>query len=73
MQGKKETLHECTHLNKWGHLYNVNFLLQVFDLLGESFHFSEYLFGQASGRFIINFLSFSFHNPLGLHPFLPMK
>jgi hypothetical protein len=52
MQGKKGTPHECTHLNKWGHVYNVIFLLQVFDFLGEAFHCSQDLFGRASGRFI---------------------
>jgi hypothetical protein len=59
MQGNKGTLHECTHLNKWGHLYNVNFLFQVFDCLGEEFNFSQDLFGKASGRFLSMILYFS--------------
>jgi hypothetical protein len=71
MQGKKGTLHECTHLNKWGHLYNVIFLLQVYDFLGEALHCSQDLFGRASGRFIIRLLSFSSHKPLGLQPCYP--
>jgi hypothetical protein len=73
MKGKKETSHECTHLNRWGHLYNVIFILKVFDFLGEDFHFSQDFFGQAYGNFIINILSFSSHKPLGLQPLLPMK
>jgi hypothetical protein len=31
MKGNKGTLHECTDLNMWGDLYNVNFLFHVFD------------------------------------------
>jgi hypothetical protein len=65
MQGKKGTPHKCTHLNKWGHLYNVNLLLQVFDFLGEVFHCSQDLFGRASGRFISRILSFSIYLPSG--------
>jgi hypothetical protein len=73
MQGKKWTPHEFTHLNKWGHLYNVNMFLQVLDFLGEAFHCSQELFGKESRRFIIKLLSFSSHKPLGLQPLLPMK
>jgi hypothetical protein len=65
MQGKKGTLHECTHLNRWEHLYNVNFLLQFFDFLGEAFHCSQDLFGRASGRFINRLLSFASYLPYG--------
>jgi hypothetical protein len=39
--------------------------LQVFDILGEEFHFSQNLFGRASGKFIIRILSFSNHLPFG--------
>jgi hypothetical protein len=70
MQEKKGTSHECAHLNKWGHLYNVIFLFQVFDFLGEAFHFSQDLFGKSSGRFIIRTLSFP---ATSLQPLLPMK
>jgi hypothetical protein len=63
MQGKKGTSHECTHLNKWGHLYNVNLLLQVFDFLGEVFHFSQDLFKREYGSFIRRILSFSRYLP----------
>jgi hypothetical protein len=46
---------------------------QVFDFLGEYFHFSQDLFGKSSGRFIIMILSFTGYKPLGLQPLLPMK
>jgi len=40
-------------------------LLQVFDFLGEAFHFSQDLFERASGRFIIMLLSFANYLPSG--------
>jgi hypothetical protein len=52
MQGKKGTPHGCTHLKKWGHVYNVILLLRVFDFLGESFYFSQNIFGRTSRRFV---------------------
>jgi hypothetical protein len=50
--GVKKTLvtHLCRSLNKWDIFIYVYFLLQVFDLLGETFHCSQDLFGRAYGR-----------------------
>jgi hypothetical protein len=42
------------------------FLLQVFDFLGETFHFSQDHFAQASRRFIIRLYLFPSTSPLGL-------
>jgi hypothetical protein len=56
MKGKKGTLHECTHLNKWGHVYNAIFLLQV--ALKTSL--GEHLEG-----LYFRILSFSSYHPFG--------
>jgi hypothetical protein len=50
---------------KWD-IYVMCLLLQVFDFLGEAFHCSQDLFGQAFGRFIIRLLSFASYKPLSL-------
>jgi hypothetical protein len=49
---------------KWD-IYIMCLLLQVFDFLGEAFHFSQDLFGRAYGRFIITLLSFANYLPSG--------
>jgi hypothetical protein len=64
--------HMSVHTSTSGDIYIIIcFLLQVFDFLGEVFHFSQDLFGRASGRFIIIFYLFPATSLWAFNPFFP--